>query len=53
MSRQLPDGNWAQEGISGVFNANCMITYANYKNIFPLWALARYNARFPVSAARL
>jgi squalene cyclase len=53
MSRQLPDGDWAQEGISGVFNANCMITYSQYKNIFPIWALSRYAARFPAGASRL
>eukprot|EP00698_Gefionella_okellyi_P017984 TRINITY_DN5347_c0_g1_i1.p1 TRINITY_DN5347_c0_g1~~TRINITY_DN5347_c0_g1_i1.p1 ORF type:complete len:730 (+),score=142.18 TRINITY_DN5347_c0_g1_i1:42-2231(+) len=47
ISRQLSDGNWAQEGISGVFNANCMITYSQYKNIFPIWALARFNKRYP------
>ena len=32
----------AQEGISGVFNGNCMETYTSYRNIFPLWALGRY-----------
>ena len=41
----------------GVFNKNCMITYAAYRNIFPIWALGEYrtqvlqmkweNARFP------
>lgn len=42
IQRQQPDGDWLQEGISGVFNANCMITYTAYRNIFPLWALARF-----------
>jgi lanosterol synthase len=42
MNRQTGIGDWAQENISGVFNYNCMITYANYRNIFPLWALSRY-----------
>lgn len=40
--RQTPSGDWEQEGISGVFNGNCMITYINYRNIFPLWALGRW-----------
>ena len=40
--RQTGIGDWAQENISGVFNYNCMITYANYRNIFPIWALSRY-----------
>ena len=39
---QLLDGDWLQEGISGVFNKTCMISYSNYKNIFPLWALGMY-----------
>lgn len=39
---QLPSGDWPQQHISGVFNRNCMITYANYRNIFPIWALGEY-----------
>ena len=42
LDRQTDIGDWAQESISGVFNYNCMITYANYRNIFPIWALSRY-----------
>jgi lanosterol synthase len=44
MSRQLADGDWAQERISGVFNGNCAIHYASYKNNMPVWALAMYTA---------
>jgi cycloartenol synthase len=43
MRSQRPDGDWPQQLISGVFNHNCMITYSNYRNIFPLWALALYH----------
>lgn len=39
MKRQLPNGNWPQEDIKGVFNANCAISYTSYKNVFPIWAL--------------
>jgi len=39
---QEPTGDWPQQHITGVFNRNCMITYANYRNIFPLWALGEY-----------
>ena len=39
---QCGDGDWPQQTITGVFNRNCMITYANYRNIFPLWALGDY-----------
>lgn len=40
--RQESNGDWPQENISGVFNHNCMITYTSYRNVFPIWALARY-----------
>jgi hypothetical protein len=39
MKKQLPNGNWPQEDVKGVFNANCAISYTAYKNIFPIWAL--------------
>ena len=42
MDRQQDDGDWPQEGISGVFNRSCSITYTAYRNIFPVWALGRY-----------
>ena len=25
-----------------MFNGNCMISYSNYRNIFPIWALGHY-----------
>ena len=46
MKRQLPTGDWAQEGITGVFNRSCGITYTAYRNLFPMWALARYAATY-------
>ncbi|XP_063934662.1 lanosterol synthase-like isoform X2 [Zophobas morio] len=45
--RQLLNGDWPQESICGVFNKNCMINYSNFKNIFPIWALARFTERYP------
>lgn len=39
---QQPNGDWPQQGMSGVFNRSCGITYTAYRNVFPLWALARY-----------
>jgi lanosterol synthase len=42
IDRQLNNGEWTQEGISGVFNKTCMITYSAYRNVFPIWALERY-----------
>mmetsp|Transcript_21636 Transcript_21636/g.60860 ORF Transcript_21636/g.60860 Transcript_21636/m.60860 type:complete len:774 (+) Transcript_21636:35-2356(+) len=47
LERQLPDGDWPQESICGVFNKNCMISYSNFKNVFPLWALSRYTSQYP------
>ncbi|KAI8921367.1 terpenoid cyclases/protein prenyltransferase alpha-alpha toroid [Powellomyces hirtus] len=44
MSRQQPDGRWNQEGIEGVFNRNALIAYPNYKFIFPIWALGRWES---------
>jgi len=41
INRQLTSGDWPQEGISGVFNRACGITYTGYRNIFPIWALGR------------
>ncbi|KAI3426296.1 hypothetical protein D9Q98_008669 [Chlorella vulgaris] len=42
---QQDSGDWPQQHISGVFNRNCMITYANYRNIFPIWALGVYRSK--------
>ncbi len=42
LSRQEANGDFPQEGISGVFNGNCMETYTSYRNVFPLWAISRY-----------
>jgi hypothetical protein len=33
---------FAQEGITGVFNRSCGITYTSYRNTFPIWALGRH-----------
>jgi lanosterol synthase len=46
LQRQTEEGDWLQENISGVFNFNCMETYSNYRNIFPLWALNRWFGKF-------
>lgn len=41
MSRQLDSGDWPQEGIAGVFNRSVGISYTQYRNMFPLWAMGR------------
>jgi squalene/oxidosqualene cyclase-like protein len=42
LSKQLPNGDWDQPSIVGVFNFNCAIAYEGYKNYFTIWALGRY-----------
>jgi lanosterol synthase len=44
--RQEKNGDWPEEDIKGVFNKSCMISYSNYKNIFPIWALGRFREHF-------
>lgn len=46
IAKQQANGDWDQENISGVFNANCMITYTAYRNVLPIWALGRYYKLF-------
>lgn len=45
MSRQQPDGSWAQEQIEGIFNHNCAISYPHYKFAFTIWALGKAAGR--------
>eukprot|EP01130_Rhizamoeba_saxonica_P002426 TRINITY_DN1222_c0_g1_i12.p1 TRINITY_DN1222_c0_g1~~TRINITY_DN1222_c0_g1_i12.p1 ORF type:complete len:490 (-),score=77.98 TRINITY_DN1222_c0_g1_i12:303-1772(-) len=43
ISNQLVNGDWMQQSVTGVFNFTCSISYSGYKNVFPIWALARWN----------
>ncbi|XP_030971547.1 cycloartenol synthase-like isoform X1 [Quercus lobata] len=45
INSQMENGDFPQEEIMGVFNKNCMISYAAYRNIFPIWALGEYCCR--------
>ncbi|KAB1212040.1 Cycloartenol synthase 2 [Morella rubra] len=45
INSQMENGDFPQEEIMGVFNRNCMITYAAYRIIFPVWALGEYRCR--------
>uniref|UniRef100_A0A803MCV3 Terpene cyclase/mutase family member n=1 Tax=Chenopodium quinoa TaxID=63459 RepID=A0A803MCV3_CHEQI len=45
INSQMPNGDFPQQEIMGVFNRNCMITYAAYRNIFPIWALGEYRTK--------
>lgn len=53
MSRQQPNGEWLAESIEGVFNKSCMITYPNYKFIFPIKALGLFARIYPDEAVEL
>jgi lanosterol synthase len=46
MSRQQKNGEWLQEAIEGVFNKSCMISYPNYKFIFPIKALGMFATKY-------
>ncbi|KAF3322215.1 cycloartenol synthase-like protein [Carex littledalei] len=39
---QMENGKFPQQEIMGVFNLNCMISYSQYRNIFPIWVLGEY-----------
>uniref|UniRef100_A0A674J2A3 Terpene cyclase/mutase family member n=1 Tax=Terrapene triunguis TaxID=2587831 RepID=A0A674J2A3_9SAUR len=49
IDKQLPNGDWPQENISGVFNKSCAISYTSYRNVFPIWALGRFARLHPGS----
>ena len=36
-----------QEGIKGVFNKTCAISYTSYRNVFPIWTLGRFARLYP------
>ncbi|CAL5350367.1 unnamed protein product [Camellia sinensis] len=42
INSQMENGDFPQEEITGVFMKNCILHYAAYRNIFPLWALTEY-----------
>ncbi|XP_030661943.1 lanosterol synthase isoform X2 [Nomascus leucogenys] len=50
LEKQLPNGDWPQENIAGVFNKSCAISYTSYRNIFPIWALGRFSQLYPERA---
>lgn len=52
INSQMENGDFPQQEITGVFMKNCMLHYAAYRNIYPLWALAEYRnkVKLPSSA---
>ncbi|XP_064371488.1 lanosterol synthase-like [Dromaius novaehollandiae] len=49
IDKQLPNGDWPQENIAGVFNKLCAISYTSYCNVFPIWTLGRFSRLHPNS----
>ncbi|XP_054834517.1 lanosterol synthase [Eublepharis macularius] len=49
IDKQLPNGDWPQENIAGVFNKTCAISYTSYRNVFPIWTLGRFSRLHPTS----
>ncbi|XP_047226466.1 lanosterol synthase-like [Girardinichthys multiradiatus] len=49
IDKQLLNGDWPQENISGVFNKSCAISYTSYRNVFPIWTLGRFSKLYPSS----
>ncbi|XP_048323119.2 beta-amyrin synthase 1-like [Ziziphus jujuba] len=47
INSQLENGDFPQQEMMGVYMKNCMLHYAAYRNIFPLWALAEYRNLVP------
>ncbi|KAM7380866.1 hypothetical protein PAMP_004136 [Pampus punctatissimus] len=50
IDKQLPNGDWPQENIAGVFNKSCAISYTSYRNVFPIWTLGRFSTLYPFSS---
>nr|AGS16975.1 dammarenediol synthase II [Panax vietnamensis] len=45
INAQMDNGDFPQQEITGVYCKNSMLHYAEYRNIFPLWALGEYRKR--------
>ncbi|KAK1317211.1 Cycloartenol Synthase [Acorus calamus] len=45
INSQMENGDFPQQESVGTFNRNCVINYAQFRNIFPIWALGEYRNR--------
>ncbi|KAM0858256.1 hypothetical protein ACQ4PT_047944 [Festuca glaucescens] len=49
---QSEDGEFPQQEIMGVLTKNCTMSYSQYRNIFPIWALGEYRRRVFVAGKK-
>ncbi|PKI56918.1 hypothetical protein CRG98_022691 [Punica granatum] len=53
INSQLDNALWFYwQEITGAFKKNCMLHYASYRNIFPIWALAEYRKSVPLPSKK-
>ncbi|CBI20812.3 unnamed protein product, partial [Vitis vinifera] len=45
INSQMENGDFPQQEITGAFLRNCMLHYAAYRSVFPLWAIGEYRSR--------
>ncbi|KAF3963933.1 hypothetical protein CMV_011727 [Castanea mollissima] len=48
INNQLENGDFPQQETTGVYLKNCMLHYALYRNVFPMWALGEYRKHVPL-----
>ncbi|KAH8494038.1 hypothetical protein H0E87_020701, partial [Populus deltoides] len=48
INSQVENGEFPQQQITGASLKTCMLHYASFKNIFPLWALGEYRKCVPL-----
>nr|AAS83468.1 beta-armyrin synthase [Bupleurum kaoi] len=53
INSQEEKGGFPQQEITGVFMKNCMLHYAAYRDLYPLWALAEYRKRVALPSSTI
>ncbi|KAF3956063.1 hypothetical protein CMV_018776 [Castanea mollissima] len=53
INNQLENGDFPQQETTGVYLKNCMLHYALYRNVFPMWALGEYRKHVPLPSKTL
>ncbi|KAL4629205.1 hypothetical protein ACB092_05G291100 [Castanea dentata] len=48
INNQSENGDFPQQETTGVYLKNCMLHYALYRNVFPMWALGEYRKHVPL-----